>query len=131
MNNIYVQALDRCRYAEIYKPLYSAPHNIPLGVVNCGMARVFAGYTSEICNHKGFVLMFCTDGKGEIVVGNTAYPVKKGEFICYRSTQSRVVLNPKSDLWTYRWIEIDGTSARFYYDRFNEQSFPHLTVNVM
>ena len=129
MNNIYLQKLDNKRYAEIFKPLYKEDKNIPLGVVNCGSARVFGEYTSPEYRHKGFVFMFATEGEGEIIIEDKSYTMKKGDVICYRTTNTRVTVSAKSDTWSYKWIEITGSSSNFYYCKINEKSFPIPTIN--
>lgn len=136
MSNIYIQDLNRRRYAEIFKPIYKQDQSIPLDVVNCGSTRVFAQYISEVCNHKGFVFMFGTGGSGEIIIENKSYTINKGDVICYRSSNSRVTVKPTSDLWTYKWIEIKGSTSTFYYSRINALSFPlpfvtHLSDEVL
>lgn len=131
MNNIYLQKLDNRRYAEIFKPLYKEDKNIPLSIINCGTARVFREYTSSPYKHKGFVFMFATEGTGEITVDDRIYTLKKGDVICYRTSNTRVTVRAKSDFWTYRWIEITGSSSNFYYCKINEKTFPLPTVNQL
>lgn len=131
MNNIYLQKLDERRYAEIYKPLYADDNNIPLGVINCGSARVFGAFTSPPYNHKGFVFMFVTEGEGKITFEDKTYHLKRGDVFCYRASNSTVTVCATNGLWVYKWIEITGSSSNFYYCKINEKSFPLPTVHRM
>ncbi len=124
MKNIFIQNIDKKRYAEITKPAYNEIPNLPLGVINCGFAKIFETYTAPLWKHRGFVLMYVCEGKGSVRIEGQRYSLEKGNVLCYRTLHSNLVLSPASQDWNYKWIEIYGSATSFYYNLINQKTFP-------
>ncbi len=126
--NIFIQNIEQQRYAEITKPLYEPVPRIPLGVVNCGSARVFMKFRSVETTHRGFVCMYVDEGEGTISFENKPIHLKTGNLLCYRANNARISLTAGNEPWSYRWIDINGDASLFYFRELCKDVFPSAII---
>ncbi|MBQ2966584.1 MAG: helix-turn-helix transcriptional regulator [Clostridia bacterium] len=129
--NIFIQNMEQQRYAEITKPLYEPVPRIPLGVENCGNARIFMQFKSMETTHRGFVCMYVDEGEGIISFENKHISLKKGNLLCYRATNAIIKLTALNQSWSYKWIDINGDASLFYYREICKDMFPSAVIYNM
>lgn len=55
-----------------------------------------------------YILIYCTDGKGEVKVEDTSYPIKAGNFIVIPADKSHAYSSDKNTPWTIYWAHFKG-----------------------
>lgn len=123
--NIFIQHLDKSRYAEITKPIYEPISGVPLAIENCGIVKIIRHSESERLTHRGFVCMYMDDGAADIKVDGQTIFMKKNTLLCYRAHNSIVSVTPKGKSCSYRWIDIKGEASSFYYREICREYFPN------
>lgn len=55
-----------------------------------------------------YILIYCTDGKGEVTIEDTTYPLKAGNFIVIPADKSHTYGSDKNNPWTIYWAHFKG-----------------------
>jgi len=70
-----------------------------------------------------FILIYCTEGKGEIRINKTIYEITANSFIIIPSKNSHSYCSDLKEPWSIYWIHFTGTKADLF-SRFSRQVLP-------
>ncbi|MBR3941748.1 MAG: helix-turn-helix transcriptional regulator [Clostridia bacterium] len=126
--NIFIQHLDKSRYAEITKPMYQNVQSIPLSVENCGTAQIVQHFKSVRISHRGFVCMYMEEGSAHINIDGQTIFLPQNTMLCYRAHNSSLDISTEGSTCTYKWVDISGDASLFYYREICREYFPNAVV---
>ncbi|MCX2452406.1 AraC family transcriptional regulator [Pedobacter sp. PLR] len=55
-----------------------------------------------------YILLYCTDGKGEVTIEDTSYTIKSGNFIVIPADKSHAYTSDQNMPWTIYWAHFKG-----------------------
>lgn len=59
-----------------------------------------------------YILIYCTDGKGEVRIEDTAYAIKAGNFIIIPADKSHAYTSDQNNPWTIYWAHFKGNLVK-------------------
>jgi len=76
-----------------------------------GFYPAAVGHAMRRLEHRDNLLIFCTDGSGELEVGDRQYPVRRGDAILLPRGQTHGYRADSGDPWTIYWAHFAGVEA--------------------
>lgn len=118
MQNKTVVNTGRIKYAEVFKPLYAPVAGMPVQLNNIGYSEVYDPYYAKRPLTAGCIVMYITGGGGRLQMENKEILLKAGEIVLYARKQGDLpAFLPENGVLQYKWIDICGDAATFYFDR--------------
>ena len=89
----------------------SEPKFSDLSLSFCGYADCQPGYSFGPAVRPNYIIHYILNGKGTFQIGDSVYPLKKGEGFLIEPDVLTYYQADQNDPWTYLWVGFTGKNA--------------------